>query len=224
MIMGARNTLALKPKPKTPRGVRTQEALLKAAEECFADKGFHAVSVGDITHAAGMAIGTFYLYFPDKLGIFRAVVDTIQSELRAYLRRSDDGDRVSRERQGLRDFLSFACDRPKMFRIIQESYVVDQDIYFSYFENIAVSYSRRLKDAQGKGEISRGDPDIQAWCLIAISNFLGMRYSRLSRRKVDIDAIVATAADLIANGLAPGARAGPVRQVSSRAQRQQVKS
>lgn len=222
--MGTRNTLALKPAPKTPRGLRTQEALLKAAEECFSEKGFHAVSVGDITQAAGIAIGTFYLYFPDKLGVFRAVLDSIQTELRAYLRRSDVGDRLSRERQGLRDFLSFACDRPKMFRIIQESYVVNQGIYFSYFENIAVSYSKRLKDAQGKGEIARGDPDIQAWCLIAISNFLGMRYSRLSKRKIDVDAIVATAGDLIAHGLASAEQVKSARQTSARVQRQRVKS
>ena len=215
---------ALISKPKTPRGVRTREALLRAAEECFSQRGFHAVSVGDIAQTGGMALGTFYLYFPDKLGVFRAVVDAIQVELRAYLRRSDDENRLSRERQGLRDFLSFACDRPGMFRILQESYVVDQDIYFSYFEGIAASYSKRLKAAQSKGEIAKGDADIQAWCLIAISNFLGMRYSRLNGRKVDVDAIVATAADLIIHGLASPEYVEPTRQVGARAQRQKIKS
>ncbi|MCP4615457.1 MAG: TetR/AcrR family transcriptional regulator [Bradyrhizobium sp.] len=191
-----------RPAPKTERGVRTRAALLRAAERCFGDRGFHAVSVNDITEEAGIAIGTFYLYFTDKLEVFRAVVDLIQAELRVHLRSSDAEDRLLRERQGLSSFLAFACERPKMFRILQESYIVDADIYFSYFEGIAASYAKRLKAAQKRKQIVERDADIQAWCLIAISNFLGMRYSRPAMRKAKLDAVVETAADFIAFGLA----------------------
>ncbi|MGB5903625.1 MAG: TetR/AcrR family transcriptional regulator [Xanthobacteraceae bacterium] len=206
LTMNTGGTTVSKPAPKTKRGVRTRAALLRAAERCFGDRGFHAVSVSDITEEAGIAIGTFYLYFADKLEVFRAVVDLIQAELRLHLRNSDAEDRLSRERQGLSDFLAFACDRPKMFRILQESYIVDSDIYFAYFEGIAASYAKRLKAAQKNKQIIDGDPDIQAWCLIAISNFLGMRYSRAGLRKSKHEVIVKTAADFIAFGLAPEGR------------------
>ena len=205
-----------KPAPKTQRGVRTRAALLRAAERCFGDKGFHAVSVSDITNETGMAIGTFYLYFTDKLDVFRAVVDHIQAELRQHLRNSDAEDRLLRERQGLSDFLVFACERPKIFRILQESYIVDSDIYFAYFEGIAASYAKRLKVAQKSRQIVEGDADIQAWCLIAISNFLGMRYSRAGMRKSKHDAVVETAADFIAFGLAPEGRGRTSRQGARR--------
>jgi len=205
-----------KPAPKTKRGVRTRAALLRAAESCFGDRGFHAVSVSDITDEAGIAIGTFYLYFADKLEVFRAVVDSIQAELRQHLRNSDAEDRLLRERQGLNDFLAFACERPKIFRILQESYIVDADIYFSYFESIAASYAKRLKAAQKSKQIVEGDPDIQAWCLIAISNFMGMRYSRPGTRKSKLDAVVETAADFIAFGLAPEWRARLSRAAARR--------
>ncbi len=204
--MKSGETAISKPVPKTKRGVRTRAALLRAAEKCFGDRGFHAVSVSDITEEAGIAIGTFYLYFADKLEVFRAVVDLIQTELRLHLRNSGADDRLSRERQGMCDFLAFACDRPKMFRILQESYIVDSDIYFAYFEGIAASYAKRLKAAQKSKQIVEGDPDIQAWCLIAISNFLGMRYSRKEMRKSRHQAIVKTAADFITFGLAPEGR------------------
>lgn len=207
LLMSAIKAAISRPAPKTKRGVRTRETLLRAAETCFGDRGFHAVSVNDITDEAGMAIGTFYLYFADKLEVFRAVVDLIQGELRQHLRSSDTDDRLARERQGLGDFLAFASERPKMFRILQESYIVDPDIYFSYFESIAGSYARRLKDAQKRKQIVEADSDIQAWCLIAISNFLGMRYSRPGTSKAKLNAIVETAADFIAHGLAPEGRA-----------------
>ena len=44
--------------------------LLKAAREVFSQKGFHAATVDDITKAAGVAKGTFYLYFAEKPAIF----------------------------------------------------------------------------------------------------------------------------------------------------------
>lgn len=212
--MSAPKAAISRPAPKTKRGVRTREALLRAAEACFGERGFHAVSVNEITDEAGMAIGTFYLYFADKPEVFRAVVDLIQDELRQHLRSSDADDRLARERQGLGDFLAFASERPRMFRILQESYVVDPDIYFSYFESISASYAKRLKAAQRRNQIVEADSDIQAWCLIAISNFLGMRYSRPGTSKAKLNAVVETAADFIVHGLSPEGRIQPPRSVS----------
>jgi AcrR family transcriptional regulator len=51
---------------------RTQ--LLDAARKVFAVKGFHAATVDDITRAAGVAKGTFYLYFAEKRTIFYELI------------------------------------------------------------------------------------------------------------------------------------------------------
>ena len=48
------------------RGAATRARLLEAAEGCFAELGYHDASVVKITEAAGVAQGTFYLYFPSK--------------------------------------------------------------------------------------------------------------------------------------------------------------
>ncbi len=196
-------TTAARPAPKTARGIRTRETLLKAARSCFAERGYHAVAVGDITQVAGMAIGTFYLYFNDKLDVFRAVVDLLQTELRTFLRRPAGDNRLERERQGVSDFLTFAREHPEIFRILQESYVVDPEIYFSYFEGIAARYAQRLQEAQDKDEVARGDADIQAWCLIAVSNFLGMRYARPGRKDAELARVIETATEFVTRGLAP---------------------
>jgi AcrR family transcriptional regulator len=50
---------------------RTAE-ILRAATALFADRGFAATTVEDIAHAADVAKGTVYLYFPSKEDIYRA--------------------------------------------------------------------------------------------------------------------------------------------------------
>src|SRR4030088_2374134 len=69
--------------PSTPRGEATRQKVLEAAEQVFGAKGYHGASVTEITRAAGVAQGTFYLYFPGKKEIFLSLVDTLGRQLRA---------------------------------------------------------------------------------------------------------------------------------------------
>lgn len=48
------------------RNERRREELLDAADELFRDRGVAATTVADITERAGVAKGTFYLYFESK--------------------------------------------------------------------------------------------------------------------------------------------------------------
>lgn len=45
-------------------------AMMQAAVQVFAEKGYHAATVRDVVKAAEVAIGTFYFYFPDKETLF----------------------------------------------------------------------------------------------------------------------------------------------------------
>ena len=51
------------------RDVRRAE-LLDAARQVFSQKGYHPATVDDITRVAGVAKGTFYLYFSEKRAVF----------------------------------------------------------------------------------------------------------------------------------------------------------
>jgi AcrR family transcriptional regulator len=48
--------------------------LIVAAERVFGEKGYHAATLDDITRAAGVAKGTFYLYFQEKREIFYEII------------------------------------------------------------------------------------------------------------------------------------------------------
>lgn len=63
-----------------------RQSLLVAAYELFLERGAAKTSVGDITERAGVAKGTFYLYFTDKANLLEALCFQISYDLmgRAY--------------------------------------------------------------------------------------------------------------------------------------------
>jgi len=61
--------------------------ILDAAKEVFAEAGYHEASINAIIERAGIARGTFYLYFQGKAGVFDALLDQAMAELRARITR-----------------------------------------------------------------------------------------------------------------------------------------
>src|SRR6266571_5021245 len=52
--------------PMTARGEATRRRILDAAEEVFGEFGYYEASISEITRRAGIAQGTFYIYFHSK--------------------------------------------------------------------------------------------------------------------------------------------------------------
>ena len=60
-----------------------RESLLETAFQLFTSKGIHKTSISDIVDNAGVAKGTFYLYFKDKYDIRNKLVATSQARYSA---------------------------------------------------------------------------------------------------------------------------------------------
>ena len=56
--------------------------ILAAAKEVFAEAGYHEASINAIIERAGIARGTFYLYFTSKAAVFDALLDEAMGALR----------------------------------------------------------------------------------------------------------------------------------------------
>ncbi|QBQ96829.1 TetR/AcrR family transcriptional regulator [Paraburkholderia pallida] len=52
--------------PRQERAARTLDALLEAAADAFAERGFEAATMTHIAQQAGVSIGAAYQYFPNK--------------------------------------------------------------------------------------------------------------------------------------------------------------
>jgi AcrR family transcriptional regulator len=164
--------------PRTERGRQTLRRVLEAAALEFGQRGYHEAAITGITQRAGVALGTFYTYFESKEEVFRALVRDMSQATRQHVAEAvkDAPDRMAAERIGLEAFIGFVRAHPELYRIIEESQFVAEDVYRQHYLTFAEGYSRNLDAAVGKGEIASGESEPHAWALIGMSVFLGMRY------------------------------------------------
>ena len=76
---------------KERNAARSREAILDAAEELFADRGYDATSLTDVGAAAGVSRGTPGYFFGGKEQLYRAVLERCLERVR-------QGERSGRER------------------------------------------------------------------------------------------------------------------------------
>jgi AcrR family transcriptional regulator len=192
--------------PRTARGERTRRSLLDAAAAEFAEKGFHAGSISAITRRAGVALGSFYTYFDSKDAIFRALVSDMSEAVRLAAREAIDPAMppLDIERAALAAFLTFAAEHKEIYRIIDESEFVDPVSYRQHYETTAARIGERLAAGQKQQAYRLDIGEIEAWALMGMNVFLGLRY-----------AIWAQDGDPSANEVALGANALLARGISS---------
>ena len=190
------------PRPATLRGKATRQRLLEAAEIEIGEHGFHAASVSSITRRAGVAQGTFYLYFPTKEDALRELVRHMGHELRHALAEATRGaaDRLDAERRGFVAFARFSLAHTNLYRVVMESQFVDESIYREYYQTLADAYAAGLTKAQANGEIRAGDPETQAWALMGIAHFMGLRFAIWQGSEPPADAVDAVL-ELVRHGL-----------------------
>ncbi|MEM6994370.1 MAG: TetR/AcrR family transcriptional regulator [Myxococcota bacterium] len=164
--------------PATSRGQRTRTRLLDAAEQVFGEQGYERASIVEITQSAGVAQGTFYVYFESKKSIFIELVDTLGTRLRRSLGEAIAGitDRLEIERTGFRAFLVFVEEHKHLYKIVRQCEFVDEAVYRAYYRRMADAYVKGLKGAMRDGEFHKLHPEAIAYALMGIFDFVGMRW------------------------------------------------
>jgi AcrR family transcriptional regulator len=115
----------------TRDATRSRAAILDAAEELFAERGFGGVSLGEVAAAAGLSRATPSYFFGSKEGVYRAVLERVFAERNAAVREAfapvidwAGGDTPA---AGLREalnravggYLAFLLERPAFVRLLQ---------------------------------------------------------------------------------------------------------
>lgn len=190
--------------PKTARGKRTREKLLRAAEIEFGKNGYHEAAVSGITYRAGVALGTFYTYFESKEEIFQALVFYMSHRARSWIaeRVADAPDRLTAERKGLEAYIEFVCQHKGIYRIISEAEFVANDAFREHYTSFANAYKDNLEAAGERGDIRKGDYETWSWAIMGMSVILGMRYAEWDE-SIPASEIAESVVDLIANGIKP---------------------
>jgi AcrR family transcriptional regulator len=164
-------------RPLSRRGLDTRRRLLDAAEKCFSELGYHDASIVKITEAAGVAQGTFYLYFASKKDVFDELVLDLNSRVRHYVneRAQKGATRVEQELLGFRAYFDFTAEHPALYRVIRQAEFVSPEFLKRHYERFSEGYVEGLRAAMARGEIADADPEMLTWALMGIAELVGMR-------------------------------------------------
>lgn len=207
--LGSATKVAETKTPRTERGRKTLRKLLDASAIEFGEKGFHEASVSSITRRAGVALGSFYTYFDSKDALFRALVADMSQNVRSSARAalSPDMKALEIEQAALAAFLEFAREHKEIYRIIDEAEFVDPASYRLHYETIAERIEGRLKAGAASGEFREGLGELEAWAMMGINVFVGLRYvvwgddDAASDRSRSADEVAAGVNALLAKGI-----------------------
>ena len=165
-------------KELTSRGAATRRRLLEAAESVFSELGYHDASIVKITEAAGVAQGTFYLYFSGKQEIFEELVRDLNSRVRHAMKEasSQGKTRLEAELLGFAAYFRFTSEHTALYRIIRQAEFVSPEMLRYHYDKLSEGYVEALRDAVASGEVGKLDPEVTAWALMGMGELLGMRW------------------------------------------------
>jgi len=142
-----------------------RQQILSNARDVFAKRGYHAAKIDDIVAAAGVARGTFYLYFEDKRAIFEEIVDGTFATLGAAVMRVDT-EHPSRtvasqiEENIQRIVHALLADRATTKILLSDAVgldpAFDRKLLF-FYEQIGKLLEESLIDGQERGIVATGD-------------------------------------------------------------------
>lgn len=190
--------------PKTKRGQKTLDNIVRAAEELFFEKGYHATSIIDITNEANIALGTFYIYFKDKYSLYKFLLLSYSHDIRKAIALDikPSHTRFEAEKIGLKAFLVYIRDHKHVYNIIWESLYIDKTLFIEYYEDFAGRYATGLVKAQETGEVVDVDTTILSYFLMGVSNFIGLKYVMFDEDKDDnLDEVVEKVMDILEAGM-----------------------
>ena len=172
-------------RPLSRRGARTREVLLEAAEQVFAELGYHDASIVKITEAAGVAQGTFYLYFAGKKQVFDELVRDLNRRVRHAMKEASSrgSTRLEAEILGFQAYFRFTAEHTALYRIIRQAEFVSPEMLRYHYERLSAGYVEALREASARGEIGDVDPEVTAWALMGMGELIGMRWILWSARR-----------------------------------------
>jgi AcrR family transcriptional regulator len=175
-----------------------RERVLRAAMQVFAQKGYHATSVGDIIKQAEIARGTFYLYFENKRQIFEAILDMALRGLVRRLRRVELTPESPPPLQQLRDNVSrligFLLSERELTQILlrhAEGLDAEFDRRLSeFYETIVELIEGVLHTGQLMALVRPCNRQIVAACILGSVKEVVARLTSGAKQVPDIDIVV----------------------------------
>jgi AcrR family transcriptional regulator len=189
---------------------RKEEVILKAAARTFAKKGFHRTKVSDIVKGAGIARGTFYLYYKSKTELFEKLLDELMTQViknfadidyHILNTQEDFYKHVLKVSQRFKDLVLKNRDLASIF--LKEIGMVGgkfQKKLESYHKGLMEISKEFLNYCHNKGIIRKVNPEVISYVASGIVRELLSRFLN-GQIEADVDEIIEEGVRLYVNGL-----------------------
>lgn len=160
----------LPPPPCQDRSRRKRCALLTAALELFAERGYERTSVEEIAQSAGVAVGGFYQHFRSKRQVLLVLMDALLREIaRMDFRLDRRGDPRAALEDGIRRCLHLDWTHAGAYRAWSEAIIHDAELARLNQEvetwTLALIRTTLCEAADMPGARRDLDPETAAWIL-----------------------------------------------------------
>ncbi len=188
-----------------------REKVLQAATKVFSEKGYHASSIADILEVAGIARGTFYLYFESKRAIFDELLDKLLAHLMEKVCKVDVTPGALAPRAQLsaivRHVLATLVDNRELTRILlREAIGIDAEFdakLKEFYDRVLGLLMSALQTGQEIGLVRPVDEHLTAYCILGSVKELADHtlVQAGGATSIDLDLLTETALEFNLNGL-----------------------
>jgi len=152
----------------------TRERLLQAGKRLFGEKGYHETAIHEITDAANLAVGSFYLHFPSKESFYAELIRLVGREVRRFIsgNLTQGLNELERELQGIWLFSMFLSIDRWCYNVVREAEFVLPSEVKAYYDAFEAGYRRHPES----GTPVARDPVSAARVnfLLGISHYFGL--------------------------------------------------
>ncbi len=190
--------------------LRRREDFLNAAEELFAEKGYHSTTMEDIAREAGYGTGTIYLYFKNKEELYDALFESNLADHAHFIesRVKAEPNPANKIQALIRARIDFFDQHKRFFRILLAEWSTGgSSLNRKTHERMETMYkdhlnfvTQVLSQAMRAGIIRKKDPEHLATAMSGMISFLLAEWIKKQSKK-SIDQIGDFVMDLLMKGL-----------------------
>lgn len=184
-----------------------REALFRAAMKVVGKYGYAGCSVARVTKAAGIAQGTFYLYFKSRQALLDELLPHVGQQMIEFIRSRVAGaaDVFDKEERGFRAFFEYMKINPGFFRVSTEANGAAPIAHAKHLELVTWPYVETLRRGLADSGIDRFDSselEAVAYMLMAAREYLYIRYIKSGASdKAALEQVVQTYMKFVRGGL-----------------------
>ncbi len=181
--------------------------IFDAAAKVIDIYGYAGASISRITETAGIAQGTFYLYFQSRQDLFDELLPYAGMKMLDFIREHVRGskDVYEMEERGFRAFFDYMDANKGLIRIINEAETSAPKAHRTHFKVLTDRYVKALDRWHREGMIQNFDREelvTIAYIMMSARSYLYMRYTKMSgKRKRVPEKVIQTYMRLVRSGL-----------------------